>query len=319
MGNKLTALKRFLKHKRVKFFLKATISVVLFVWVILKVDWKTAWGYVSQVSFPLLFLYVAVLVGSMMISAYKWQILTRYKGFRKSFRWHFETYLAGTFVNNFLPSTIGGDAYRAIELGADKDGRHSPGVSTIFFDRLTGIWALALLGCVFSVVQHELVTPHPLWLGIAITMGVLVIGDMALTFDKRGFFAGLGRYFSQPIENLIGEIASFRDERTVKRVFGLAVAFNLIGVGLANYILFHAFGLPVGIFQFLSVIFIINAIAAVPVSVNNIGIKEWAYFVFFGYLGLSTDVAVTVAIVSRFVQMLISFFALPGYLRGRRR
>lgn len=319
MGNKLTALKRFLKHKRVKFFLKATISVVLFVWVILKVDWKTAWGYVSQVSFPLLFLYIFVLLGGMALSAYKWKLLTQYKGFRKSLRWHFETYLAGTFVNNFLPSTIGGDAYRAIQLGVDKDGHRSPGVSTIFFDRLTGIWALALLGCVFSLVQYKMMIQHPFWVSIAVAMGVLVLGDMVLTLDKRGFFAGLGKYFSDPIRRLIGEIASFRDERTVKRVFGLAVAFNLIGVGLANYILFHAFGLPVGIFQFLSVIFIINAIAAVPVSVNNIGIKEWAYFVFFGYLGLSTDVAVTVAIVSRFVQMLISFFALPGYLRGRRR
>lgn len=288
-------------------------------WVIAKVDWKTAWGYVSQVSFPLLFLYVIILLGSMMISAYKWRILTRYKGFRKSFRWHFQTYLAGTFVNNFLPSTIGGDAYRALELGVDKEGKHSPGVSTIFFDRLTGIWSLALLGCVFSLLQYRTMAEHPFWIFIAVMMGVLLVIDVALTLDKRGFFAGLGKYFSQPIEHLITEIASFRDEVTVKRVFALAVIFNFIGVGLANYILFHAFGLSVGVLPFLSVIFVINAIAAIPVSVNNIGIKEWAYFVFFGYLGLSTDVAVTVAIVSRFIQMLISFFALPGYLRGRRR
>lgn len=315
----MSKVRIFLKNKRTKFILKAGISVVLFAWVVAKVDWKTAWGFVSQVSFPLLFLYIVILVSGMTVSAYKWQILTRYKGFRKSLRWHFETYLAGTFVNNFLPSTLGGDTYRAIQLGTDKEGRRSPAVSTIFFDRLTGIWSLALLGCLFSFVQYTSMAPHPLWLGIAITMGVLVAGDMILTLDKRGFFVGLGRYFSKPIEHLIVEIASYRDETTVKRVFGLAIAFNLIGVGLANYILFHAFGLPVGILQFLSVIFIINAIAAIPVSVNNIGIKEWAYFVFFGYLGLSTDVAVTVAIVSRFVQMLISFFALPGYLRGRRR
>ncbi len=311
--------KRIRKNKKLKFVLKALVSITLFVWVVLKVNWGVAWHYVSEVSLPLLFLYVVLLVSGMVISSYKWSILSRYKGFKKSFGWYFQTYLAGTFVNNFLPSTLGGDTYRALELGLDREGRRSPAVSTIFFDRLTGLWSLALLGCVFSLLEFRQMIQHPFWITIVVAMGVFLVGDVILTLDKRGHFVKLARYFSEPLGHLAHEISEFRDESVVKKGISYAMAFSLIGVGLANYVLFHALGLSVGVFQFLSVIFIINAIAAVPVSVNNIGIKEWAYFVFFGYLGLSTDVAVTAAIVSRFIQMLISFLSLPGYIKGKRR
>jgi uncharacterized protein (TIRG00374 family) len=311
--------KPFWKNKKVKFVLKALVSAVLFSWVVVNVDWVVAWQYVLEVSFPLLFLYVFLLVGGILISSCKWRVLTQYKGFKKSCRWHFQTYLGGTFVNNFLPSTIGGDTYRALELGVNSEGKHSPGVSTIFFDRLTGLWSLALLGCVFSLLQYAEMIQHSFWIFMVVAMGLFLVIDFLLIFDKSRFFVRFGRHLSEPIGNLFYEISEFRDKQVIKKAFVLSVVFNLIGVGLANYVLFHALGLPVGIFQFLSVIFIINIVSAVPISVNNIGIKEWAYFVFFGYLGLSTDIAVTVAIVSRFIQMLVSFFALPGYIKGRRR
>jgi hypothetical protein len=57
----------------------------------------------------------------------------------------------------------------------------------------------------------------------------------------------------------------------------------------------------------------------VPLSINNIGIKEWAYVTFFALVGVSVEIAVTAALLSRFIQMLISFIALPYYLRNRER
>ena len=69
--------------------------------------------------------------------------------------------------------------------------------------------------------------------------------------------------------------------------------------------------------DYLSVIFLISIVASVPVSINNIGIKEWAYITFFAVFGIEASQVVSVAIISRFIQMLISFFALPIYLRRK--
>ena len=54
---------------------------------------------------------------------------------------------------------------------------------------------------------------------------------------------------------------------------------------------------------------------SLPISISNIGVKEWAYGVLFVLLGVSFEVAVTVAILSRILQTGISLCALPIYLK----
>jgi hypothetical protein len=53
---------------------------------------------------------------------------------------------------------------------------------------------------------------------------------------------------------------------------------------------------------------------SLPVSINNIGVKEWAYGVLFILLGVSFETAVTVALLSRVLQTGISLLALPVYI-----
>ncbi|MEI8103437.1 MAG: hypothetical protein WCG84_00840, partial [Candidatus Moraniibacteriota bacterium] len=59
-----------------------------------------------------------------------------------------------------------------------------------------------------------------------------------------------------------------------------------------------------------------SIIASLPVSVNGIGIKEWAYYTLFGFLGVGIETAITVALINRFIQMFVSFLAVPGFIRS---
>lgn len=101
----------------------------------------------------------------------------------------------------------------------------------------------------------------------------------------------------------------------MKKAILWGMAFDFVGIAFSNYILFLALGAEISILNYLSVIFLISIISSLPVSINNIGIKEWAYITFFGVFGLPSSTVVAVAIVGRIVQMLMSFFALPVYLR----
>jgi hypothetical protein len=47
-------------------------------------------------------------------------------------------------------------------------------------------------------------------------------------------------------------------------------------------------------------------------------VKEWAYFIFFGYLGILPEVSVTAAIVSRFAQTGLSLIGIPAYFQEKR-
>jgi hypothetical protein len=89
-------------------------------------------------------------------------------------------------------------------------------------------------------------------------------------------------------------------------------------MALANFVLLKALGVQIGFLNYLSVIFLIAIVSSIPITINNIGLKEWAYVTFFGFFGVSSSLIVIAAILGRFLQMLLSFVAFPMYLKTKK-
>ena len=124
---------------------KVIVTFGLVFWLIERVDWGGVWTELAGVSWWLLMLYVFLQLAGNLISARKWQIIAEYRNIYFTLREGFFTYMTGAFINNFLPSTIGGDAYRGLWL-AKRSGGRAAGLSTVVFDRFIGLWTTALLG-----------------------------------------------------------------------------------------------------------------------------------------------------------------------------
>ncbi|MEK9151117.1 MAG: lysylphosphatidylglycerol synthase transmembrane domain-containing protein [Patescibacteria group bacterium] len=306
--------------KAVFFSIKVIISGGLILWLIERVDWATVGARLYDVSIPLLFLYIFFQLLGNLISARKWQIIASFKELRFTVKEGFFTYLTGAFINNFLPSTIGGDAYRSLWL-AKHTGAKAAALSTVVFDRFIGLWTMALLALAFSPLLFPFIkTSIPLALTLAV-LAVFFILDLIVTYAycQPWFHRFVAAIPFQKIRRLFEEIIFYTKKYIWWRTSLWSAFFMLVGVALSNFTLFHALGSDIGFIAFLSVIFLVTIISAVPLSINNIGIKEWAYITFFGLVGVSIETAVTVALLSRFIQMFISFGALPYYLRERKK
>jgi hypothetical protein len=126
------------------------------------------------------------------------------------------------------------------------------------------------------------------------------------------------KYFPRAIFNFLKEVYAYsHDSGILIRTIFWAIIFDFIGVALANYVLFLSLGITINVFDYITVIFLISIVSSLPISINNIGVKEWAYVTFFGIFGVDLSLAVTAALLSRFLQMILSFFALPFYLRNK--
>ena len=301
------------------FILKLLISLAFVTWLVFKVKWMAVLGYVQNARAADLILYTLLLLSGMIISASKWQTIVQFRGFQRSISQCFSVYLTGTFINNFLPSFIGGDAYRVYWLGK-QNGQYAPAISTVILDRLTGLGAAILLTLVFSLFHVRAVVKNPVWLAcVALLFVSLVVGTMlprvlALPWTQ----APLLRPLPARLRRLIQELRVYDSQPLLLPVFLSSLAFNFVGVGLANFVLFEALGSHVAFADYMAVVFLVSIVSSLPITINNIGLKEWAYFTFFGFLGADPEAAITVAIVSRFIQLLVSFFALPAYLKSRR-
>lgn len=297
---------------------KIVVTVGLVYWLIERVDWNGVRAELSEVSWLLLGLYVVFQLTGNVISARKWQIIAEYKGLGFTLKEGFFTYLTGAFINNFLPSTIGGDAYRGLWL-AKRSGARAAALSTVVFDRFIGLWTTALLALIFSfVLWPHIFTSLPLLVTLVALFGFLLV-DLVITYLYcQSWFQGfIAKLSFQKLRRFLQEIIFYTKKHVWVRTSVWSSLFIFVGLGLSNFTLFHALGSEITFLPFFSAILLVAIVSNIPISINNIGIKEWAYVVFFGLIGVSTETAVTAALLSRFIQMILSFIALPQYLSTR--
>lgn len=304
--------------KTLSFILKLLVSAGLIAWLIVKVDWADVLRHLLRLSALQIALYIAVFLSGVLVSSFKWRELLRFKGLNVSVWECFTLYLTGSFLNNFFPSFIGGDTYRAYQVGKP-EGRFSDAAASVVMDRLTGLIGAMVLSVVFAAINWRVIIAHPTLSFIASGMLLGLLGVASL-----GFIVSLPLW--RRVSGLVPEKAMqflsalheyYEHKGMFARAMALSVLFGLVGLGLLNYVMFWALGIRVGVLDYLSVIFLISIVSSVPVSINNIGVQEWAYVTFFGFFGVTPSAVIAVSIVIRILQMFISFAAFPAYVRGR--
>lgn len=235
-----------------------------------------------------------------------------------SFRNATEFYFAGLFLNNFLPSFFGGDAYQSYILGKTEK-RFGAAISTVMFARFIGLWATIVLFLTFGLLGYRQIFARPLFATFGIGLVLFMVFDAALVYVyAHPKFRRLLEYIPEKIRRFFGELGGYADPAFLRENFVLSAAFALVGVGLFNLMLFFSLGEQVPVLPYLAVVFLISLVSSLPVSINNIGLKEWAYYTFFPLIGVRPEVALAVALLGRFLQVAVSVVGAPAFFKEKR-
>lgn len=311
---------KFKISKRLKTSIKIAVSVIFLAWIIWSTNWKDVLFYIKEVNPWYLVAYIAVLFLGFWISSHKWKLLSRHKDIRLPGTTFFKLYFIGTFINNFMPSFIAGDAYKAYEIGKKGD-KYPQAASTVMMDRITGLLGATILALFFSLLNIQTVIGNKALIIINLLLILSFIIDILMPQIRKIAFLKrlILRFAPEKVADFLRELGGYAHD---KKVFGksilFSVLFSVVGVAILNYLIFLALSIQVQTLDYLSAIFLISIISSIPISINNIGLKEWAYITFFGAFGLDPAGVLTVAIISRTIQMVASFFALPLYLRNKK-
>lgn len=282
----------------------------------MKVNWQESFSYLRNISIYFIIIYLVVIFIGLLISALKWKGLAESKGFQEKFSTYLKLYITGALINNLIPSTIGGDVFRAYQLG-NKEKRYPQASATVIDDRLSGLVALLIITPIFSLFNLVHIAKMPTL--ILINLGFILIFASLPFLPRlfRYFFAGRElRFIPKKLTAYLKEIGTFQKEKSLfAKTMLYSIIFNIIGVGLANLILFWSMGIQINPLDYFSVVFIISIVSSIPAGV---GLKEWAYIFFFGMMGINISAAVIVALLNRFLQSFINILALPIYLKSKK-
>ena len=237
------------------------------------------------------------------LTALRWQMLLAARDAHFS-QWELAiAALIGIFFNNFLPSTVGGDVYRAYHTAA-KVGSMTEALTVVAVERLTGIFALGLFGFIALPLGFAHFGKIPIiWSAFG---GLLLVFLLFLAALNQRVAQRIRRLFEHPdmlkipavrkIQAKLKQIyAALCVYRRNKRVLAAAFLLGLLlqaNVILHYYVIAYALQFHVSWQYFFLMIPVATIVLLVPVFINGIGGRELTFILLFGKFGVSASAAI---------------------------
>lgn len=266
---------------------------------------------------------VLATAGGIVVSALRWQAVLLALDIHARARTLLHHSLAGLFVGNFLPSTIGGDVLRVRRL-ARETGRTTDTFASVVLERLTGMLVLPVITLMALAANPGLRRLGPataVAAGFSVGTIVAFSATLAMVAHPRigGRLIGSGR-FKQFAGALHLGAARFRQHpRAVVGVLAAGFGYQLLVV-LAAFLAARALGIhQVGITVALAFIPAVAMAQVIPLSVGGLGIREGALALFLHPLGVSTGRAVGLGLLIYGLNLTVSLLGAPSFAVGHRR
>lgn len=173
-----------------KTVLKLVITVGIFYLLFKYIDFDSLIAILAKSHGGYILIAFAAQLASTLIAAYRWRMIMVALGFKERVSFYIQSYFKGSFFNQVLPGSIGGDATRMIDVVrrgyVKKDAFYG-----VFVDRVVGLVGLLVLNLASNVYFYGV---FPEWLHSIInvvTLGGIAGFILMLNLDKFTFLSRL--------------------------------------------------------------------------------------------------------------------------------
>ena len=256
-----------------------------------------------MVRWPLIGVAALLYPIAILLNAVKWSAALRLHDLFFRLGYLLRTGCIGFFLNNLLPSAIGGDIYRVYRSAIA--GATSRAVSAVVLERLVGLSVLLLNGLVGALLLAEsnsLARVYLIW-----CLGGLVVATLAVALVVAGrsevASAIASSRFLQPVIANLRRIARRHPAWVSLIVYSVAFQIVAATVTLAA---FRAVGADLTISGALLITAAAGLAAVLPISISGIGVVEGSIVGAGVALGIDYDAAFLAAIVLRGLSLVTS-------------
>jgi uncharacterized protein (TIRG00374 family) len=293
---------------------KIAVTALLFYYIFHKIDFRQFGATLRNARLDILTFGFAVLWIGHYICIYRWRMLMRPLMPVLTLGQLFGIYCIGLFFNLTFPTVVGGDVVKMYYAGRPSRS-YAQSFAATFLDRDAGMFAMMIIACA-AILIYPVKVP-----GIAVSL-IVWSAFFAFVLGNIGIFTP---YFHHILTGLLQRMNL---SKIAKKVDTISNAFQIMGnhkgvllgslaISFLNQLLviavtwIMALGLRLSISPAYFLIFVpvITLISMIPVSLNGMGLREYAFMSLFGAVGVLPASCIALGVLSSVVIILSS---LPG-------
>jgi glycosyltransferase 2 family protein len=295
--------------------LRIAISVALLAYLFRQVDERAMARLIRDADKGMILVALAIYSLTYLLCFYRWYMLLNASKVKLPAGKVCISYSGGIFFNLFLPSTIGGDVVRTLDLGrySKKPGQV---VASVFLDRLSGYVGLVILALISLAAGWRLIQDRNIIIWITAVTGILVL--VLLILFNEFLYLKVNRVLNASVLGRVGQAFKamhdrLHDFRAHKKVMFKNVVLSFIIQiisPLTSYMIALALGIKINPAFFFIFMPVIGAITLLPISIGGLGLRDTMTVLFFAKAGVGKDLAFAMSLLN------FSFLILYGLIAG---
>jgi uncharacterized membrane protein YbhN (UPF0104 family) len=193
--------------------------------------------------------------------------------------YNLKLYLLGMFYNFFLPTGIGGDAYKIIKMNKDYCYPVKNLASTVLLDRISGLIALVNIAVLFSLYFLN-------FLSAMLLILFFLIGNMLYYFV-------IGKFIPTQFHSIKTELLSILVQ---------------LSQCICAYCMLRSLDVSTNELIYI-IVFLISSIASLfPLSIGGLGAREYAFMIAATYFHLDKEKAIAIGFLFYIISLFVSLF-----------
>ena len=289
-------------RQRLVWAARIALSVLLLVLLFSLIDRQALFSALIAVQPGTYALAVALYLGSVALAALRWHLILRAAGLPISLRQAIGINLVGNFFSMFLPTAAGGDLARVYEVSRHIEKGAEP-ASTVLLDRMVGLISVVLMALVSLVVGYRYVPDRAILIGvIAVTAGLALAWRLIFSRRMLRHFRWIFRLPGiEKLEGAAGRTytslhALHNQPRLLVSALAVSLVVQILEI-LSAIVMARSFGLQARSIEFFMFLPLIWIVTMLPVSLGGIGLREGAFVLFFGQVGIGSSAAVALSLL----------------------
>jgi uncharacterized protein (TIRG00374 family) len=245
---------------------------------------------------------------ALFIGVVRWRIVLEAQGLHLPLGRATRISFVAQFFNSFLLGSTGGDLIKAYAAARETHHKKTEAVTTVFVDRLVGLWTMLLFAGLMMPPNYfllqasgELAAPALLILAmlaaLSVVLGLAFWGGVSKRFPRaRHQLRRLPK--GDLLERALDSCRQFGRQRTfLLKTVAISLFLNVLWVVQVS-ILAGGLALSIPLMALLVIVPIIFCISALPITPNGLGVRENLFVMMLAVIAVPRTAALSVSLMA---------------------